>query len=87
MRATLMGLGFAGVLSFVCYQSTEAVPADGAAMKRGLQPPRRRCKRRNFTPARLGTASSSVTGNSLWGVRSAATFTAGGGRANLKGSA
>ena len=34
MRATLMGLGFAGVLSFVCYQSAEAIPADGAAMKR-----------------------------------------------------
>jgi hypothetical protein len=34
MRATLMGLGFAGVLSLVCYQSVAAVPADGAAMKR-----------------------------------------------------
>jgi hypothetical protein len=34
MRATLTGLGLAGVLSLVCYQSAEAVPADGAAMKR-----------------------------------------------------
>lgn len=34
MRATLMGLGFAGVLSLLCYQSAQAVPADGAAMKR-----------------------------------------------------
>jgi membrane-bound lytic murein transglycosylase B len=34
MRATLTGLGFAGVLSLLCYQSAEAVPADGAAMKR-----------------------------------------------------
>ena len=34
MRATLMGLGFAGVLSLLCYQSAQAVPADGSAMRR-----------------------------------------------------
>ena len=33
MRATLIGLGFAGVLSLVCHQSAEAVPANGAALK------------------------------------------------------
>ena len=33
MRATLTGLGFAGVLSLLCYQSPQAVPADGVAMK------------------------------------------------------
>jgi hypothetical protein len=34
MRAILMGLGFAGVLSLLCYQSAQAIPVDGAAMKR-----------------------------------------------------
>ena len=32
MRAALMGLAFAGALSFVCYQNAGAVPADTAAM-------------------------------------------------------
>jgi hypothetical protein len=32
MRATLMGLAFAGALSLVCYQKAGAVPADAAAM-------------------------------------------------------
>jgi hypothetical protein len=34
MRTTLTRLAFAGVLSLVCYQSADAVPADAAAMKR-----------------------------------------------------
>jgi hypothetical protein len=34
MRATLMGLAFAGALSLVCFQSANAVPADAGAMKR-----------------------------------------------------
>jgi hypothetical protein len=34
MRATLTGLVFAGALSFVCYQSAAAVPADAGAMTR-----------------------------------------------------
>jgi hypothetical protein len=34
MRATLTGLVLAGALSFFCYQSAYAVPADAVAMKR-----------------------------------------------------
>jgi hypothetical protein len=34
MRATLTGLVFAGALSFVCYQSAAAAPADAGAMAR-----------------------------------------------------
>jgi hypothetical protein len=34
MRATLTGLGFASALSFVCYQSTAAAPADAGTIKR-----------------------------------------------------
>ena len=34
MRATLTRLAFVGVLSLVCYQRADAVPADAGAMKR-----------------------------------------------------
>ena len=42
-------------LSLLCYQSAQAVPADGAALKRACSP-RQQCNGRSFTRARLGAA-------------------------------
>jgi hypothetical protein len=63
MRATLTGLALAGALSFFCYQSAYAVPADALAIKRAANDVLtvQGC---SFTRVPPGAASSSVTGNS-----------------------